>query len=225
VKFLCDRCKTRYSIGDDRVRGKILKIRCKNCANVITVREGMTADDVAASDRNRPTTAAPLNDPAPANGALASAFANQLTKPPPALEEEWYVSIDGEQTGPYSLADAQKWVGGKAWDADLHCWSEGFDDWLTVVIDDYSRAIAGYYLSFDAPCALHTSLALRQAIWRKEDPRWHVCGIPETFYTDHGTDFTSQHLEQVSADLKMALVFSTVGRPRGRGRPGPGPGF
>ena len=41
MKFLCDRCKTRYSIGDDRVRGKILKIRCKNCANVITVREGM----------------------------------------------------------------------------------------------------------------------------------------------------------------------------------------
>src|ERR1700759_1902968 len=44
VKFLCDRCKTRYSIGDARVRGKILKIRCKNCANVITVREGMMAD-------------------------------------------------------------------------------------------------------------------------------------------------------------------------------------
>ena len=44
MKFLCDRCKTRYSIGDERVRGKILKIRCKNCANVITVREGMMAD-------------------------------------------------------------------------------------------------------------------------------------------------------------------------------------
>ncbi|HEX7701514.1 MAG TPA: GYF domain-containing protein [Kofleriaceae bacterium] len=132
MKFLCDRCKTRYSIGDDRVRGKILKIRCKNCANVITVREGMTADDVAASDRNRPTTAAPLNDPAPANGALASAFANQLTKPPPALEEEWYVSIDGEQSGPYSLSDAQRWIANKAYDADVHCWSEGFDDWLPV---------------------------------------------------------------------------------------------
>jgi predicted Zn finger-like uncharacterized protein len=132
VKFLCDRCKTRYSIGDDRVRGKILKIRCKNCANVITVREGMTADDVA-SDRNRPTTAAPLSDPSPANnGALASAFANQLTKPPPALEEEWYVSIDGEQSGPYTLSDAQRWIANKAFDADVHCWSEGFDDWLPV---------------------------------------------------------------------------------------------
>jgi predicted Zn finger-like uncharacterized protein len=134
VKFLCDRCKTRYSIGDDRVRGKILKIRCKNCANVITVREGMTADE--PDRRLRPTTAAPMAAAAaPAGSALGSAFVAQMTapqKPPPALEEEWYVSIDGEQAGPFSLADAQRWVGGKAFDAELHCWSEGFDDWLPV---------------------------------------------------------------------------------------------
>ena len=55
MKFLCDRCKTRYSIGDDRVRGKILKIRCKNCANVITVREGMdTAETTARAAAARP---------------------------------------------------------------------------------------------------------------------------------------------------------------------------
>ena len=134
MKFLCDRCKTRYSIGDDRVRGKILKIRCKNCANVITVREGMTAEDASSAgpDRNRATTAAPLGNAAPSNGALASAFANQLTKPPPALEEEWYVSIDGDQSGPFSLSDAQRWIANKAYDADVHCWSEGFDDWLPV---------------------------------------------------------------------------------------------
>jgi putative transposase len=62
------------------------------------------------------------------------------------------------------------------------------------------------------------ALALRQAIWRKEDPRWHVCGIPEVLYSDNGSDFTSQHLDQVSADLKIQLVFSTPGVPRGRGR-------
>ena len=90
--------------------------------------------------------------------------------------------------------------------------------WLTIILDDYSRAVASYRLSFRAPSALQTALALREAIWRKSDPRWHVCGIPETFYTDHGSDFTSQHLEQVSADLKMPLVFSMAGRPRGRGR-------
>jgi len=90
--------------------------------------------------------------------------------------------------------------------------------WLTIIMDDYSRAIAGYFLSFQTPCTLHTALALRQAIWRKAEPQWHVCGIPEVFYSDHGSDFTSQHMEQVSADLKMQLVFSEPGMPRGRGK-------
>src|SRR5207248_7197614 len=90
--------------------------------------------------------------------------------------------------------------------------------WLTVILDDYSRAVAGYLLSFSAPSAIQTALALRQAIWRKSQPGWHICGIPQVLYTDHGTDFTSQHLEQAAADLKMRLIFSTVGKPRGRGK-------
>jgi putative transposase len=90
--------------------------------------------------------------------------------------------------------------------------------WLTVILDDYSRAVAGYFLSFESPSTLHAALALRQAIWRKEDARWKVCGIPEILYTDNGSDFTSRHLEQVSAELKIQLVFSTPGVPRGRGR-------
>jgi putative transposase len=67
--------------------------------------------------------------------------------------------------------------------------------------------VAGYFLSFEPPSTLLTSLALRQGIWRKDDPRWNVCGIPDVLYTDHGSDFTSRH-----------LVFSTAGKPRGRGR-------
>jgi putative transposase len=90
--------------------------------------------------------------------------------------------------------------------------------WLTVILDDYSRAVAGYMVAFEAPSALHTALALRQAIWRKPAPSWQVCGIPGILYTDHGSDFTSQHLEQVCADLKIQAIFSQVGQPRGRGR-------
>ena len=90
--------------------------------------------------------------------------------------------------------------------------------WLTVIMDDYSRAIAGFGVSWHAPSAIQTALVLRQAIWRKPIPQWSICGIPMTFYTDHGSDFTSHHLEQVSADLHMELVFSEAGMPRGRGR-------
>jgi len=90
--------------------------------------------------------------------------------------------------------------------------------WLTVILDDYSRAVSGYYLSFCAPSAQQTALALKQGIWRKSEPSWHICGIPGTLYTDHGSDFTSHHIEQVCLDLKIQLIFSAVGQPRGRGK-------
>jgi len=89
---------------------------------------------------------------------------------------------------------------------------------LTIILDDYSRAVSAYFLSFDAPSALHTSLTLRQGIWRKEDPRWQVCGIPEIFYSDHGSDFTSLHMEEVCINLHIQIIHSIVGKPRGRGR-------
>ena len=166
MKFLCDRCKTRYSIGDDRVRGKILKIRCKNCANVITVREGMSlegdgppgdAPERASKPANTATEAlAPAaaaagasraaNEPAASRGGARDPLAGLTGKrssdvdtvrglgrgsartaagpargegpaaptaavappAPAALEEEWYVSIDGEQAGPFSLAAAHR---------------------------------------------------------------------------------------------------------------------
>lgn len=90
--------------------------------------------------------------------------------------------------------------------------------WLTTVIDDHSRVVAGYMVFVGAPSALHTSLALRQAIWRKATDCWPVCGIPDALYIDHGSDFTSNHLDQVAADLRIKLTYSAVGRPQGRGK-------
>jgi putative transposase len=90
--------------------------------------------------------------------------------------------------------------------------------WLTVVIDDYSRAVCGYFLSFDAPCSVNTALCLRQAIWKKDNPAWPMCGIPQILYTDHGSDFMSLHIEQVCIRLKIRMVNSMVGRPQGRGK-------
>jgi putative transposase len=90
--------------------------------------------------------------------------------------------------------------------------------WLTVILDDHSRAIPGYALNLSAPSSLQTALALRQAIWPKTDPAWHVCGIPSILYSDHGSDFTSRHIEQVCADLHVQLIHSTAGVPQGRGK-------
>jgi putative transposase len=81
------------------------------------------------------------------------------------------------------------------------------------VVDDHSRAVAGALVFLGAPSTLHTSLA-----WRKADLSWPVCGIPDVLYVDHGSDFTSHHLDQVAASLRFRIIYSAVARPQGQGK-------
>lgn len=39
MKFVCEQCGSRYTISDERVRNKALRIRCKKCSNIIEVRD------------------------------------------------------------------------------------------------------------------------------------------------------------------------------------------
>jgi putative transposase len=168
------------------------------------------------------------------------AFAEQLGEAPPGYDAVYHLIRDLDpalrtlaQEGTKAYADAFDLVhrheaaGPNAvWQADHTELDIVLKDgrgrpekpWLTVILDDYSRAVAGYTLFFGSPSAIQTALALRQAIWRKGRPGWQVCGIPGILYSDHGSDFTSRHLEQVAADLKIRLINSGVGRPRGRGK-------
>ncbi|GAA1937811.1 hypothetical protein GCM10009689_18040 [Brevibacterium antiquum] len=90
--------------------------------------------------------------------------------------------------------------------------------WLTTILDDCSRAICGYMVFTGAPSAMNTALALRQAIWRKDDPAWAMCGIPDVLHVDHGSDFTSHHLDYTATALKIRIIYSTIARPQGRGK-------
>ncbi len=53
MKIVCDSCATKYSISDDKVRGKVFKIRCKKCSHIIVVRgtnDAAAAPAAAASE-------------------------------------------------------------------------------------------------------------------------------------------------------------------------------
>ena len=79
--------------------------------------------------------------------------------------------------------------------------------WLTIVIDDYSRAVAGYLLAFEPPSTLHTSLALRA---RQSGARMTPAGIfaasrtcctPTTAATSPPSSGGGQRRSQNPADL------------------------
>lgn len=49
MKFSCESCLTRYAIADEKVAGRVLKIRCKQCGSVMVVRDPALAQPEAPS--------------------------------------------------------------------------------------------------------------------------------------------------------------------------------
>jgi predicted Zn finger-like uncharacterized protein len=152
MKFVCDRCQTKYSIADDKVRGKVLKVRCKTCQNVITVREAGAKPSVGslapvrASQKPSTGPLAPLGDgleesaertaiaPAPA-GLMADMLSNQARRatppPPPPVGDgiEWFLALEGAQQGPFSRKLLVDRLVALPRDADVHVWNDRMDGW------------------------------------------------------------------------------------------------
>jgi len=45
MQFVCNKCKAKYTISADRVQGRVLKIRCRECGDILEIR----GDGLAAS--------------------------------------------------------------------------------------------------------------------------------------------------------------------------------
>ncbi len=50
MKFLCGSCRTKYQISGEKVRGKILTIRCKKCGAKILVRESLARESAVGTE-------------------------------------------------------------------------------------------------------------------------------------------------------------------------------
>jgi predicted Zn finger-like uncharacterized protein len=70
VKFLCDQCKAKYQISDDKVAGKTVRMKCRKCGHMIEVRAAVTETSVAgaaaAAERASELPPAPGAPPKPA---------------------------------------------------------------------------------------------------------------------------------------------------------------
>src|SRR5579872_4406329 len=102
MKIVCDSCATKYSISDDKVRGKVFKIRCKKCSHIIVVRG--------------------TNDAAAAAGQA----------PPAASDGGWHLVVDGDQVGPLSDADVRARISRGEVSGETYVWKDGFADWVKL---------------------------------------------------------------------------------------------
>jgi predicted Zn finger-like uncharacterized protein len=214
MKFSCDRCKTRYSISEDRVRGKILKIRCKNCAAVITVREPQAARTEAPPRAKTPAPAAA----SAGEKALAGAFrkvgrtggdpsaSSSMSQAPASLEAEWYLAEDGEQEGPFDLAEAKAWIRSKPSGVELFCWSEGYDDWLSVEKIAHFRSLRAV-----APA-------------RPQVPGGGAVPEQQLDWDEHTVIDPNAGQSEVTPKPLFAAAMARLGSPDAEGKPGPSKG-
>lgn len=47
MKFVCDNCKAKYQIGDEKVAGKTLRMKCRRCGHLIQVAASVTESSVS----------------------------------------------------------------------------------------------------------------------------------------------------------------------------------
>lgn len=140
MNFTCDNCQRRYSIADEKVRGKTVKVRCKNCQNVISV-QGPPAEmeestrvvslaDVAKI-REQELALQQSAQPAAAASAGQSPWEEERTRAAPArpASAPWYVMVKSKQEGPLDEAGLRALVQSGAVNARSFFWQQGMGDW------------------------------------------------------------------------------------------------
>lgn len=94
--------------------------------------------------------------------------------------------------------------------------------YLTLAIDVYSRMVAGFYLSLQAPGFFSVSQCLYNAFLPKErflkeqgiEGEWEIYGIPSKYAVDNGKDLIGLDMQRVCDEFGMTMVRRPVGRPQ-----------
>ena len=133
MKIVCDACEAKYSIADDKVRGKVFKIRCKKCSNVIVVR-GVSS------------TADP--DPPPSTRVQHDGDAGSTIDEP-----TWHLVIEQEQVGPMTVAEIQQRFTAGEISGETFAWREGLADWLPLAQLEIFASLVGGVATPDDPFA------------------------------------------------------------------------
>ena len=93
--------------------------------------------------------------------------------------------------------------------------------WLTVAIDVFSRCLAGFHLSLDAPSATGVGLCLTlvasdKAPWLRQrgiEAPWPVVGKPRRLGVDNAAEFHSAAFERGCAQHGIAIEWRPPGQP------------
>lgn len=107
MKIQCQSCQAKYTIADEKVLGKVVKIRCKKCSSTIVINGNEQPHSEDAADTRVFDYANPSNEPWTVNVADG----DQRTLTIAEIAAEYYAGVITDET---------------------YCWKEGMADWLPL---------------------------------------------------------------------------------------------
>ena len=138
MKIVCDACAAKYSIADEKVRGKVFKIRCKKCSNIIVVRGSVSEAAEPAQPKYDPKSTKAVLDYQSYEGQRRSESGAELTE-----SAVWHLVIDQEQIGPLTVEEVMDRFQRGDIDGDGYVWREGFGDWERLADVEVFAGVAG----------------------------------------------------------------------------------
>jgi predicted Zn finger-like uncharacterized protein len=123
----CENCSRRYSVAEEMVRGKAIKLRCKGCQQLITVPAASGSGASAKSSAPPVARASNKKDAAAKDAAALSDGLSAVTRI--AEGESWFAMIKGRQTGPLLSRDLAGRFKAGAIGRRTYVWREGMADW------------------------------------------------------------------------------------------------
>lgn len=121
MKIQCQSCQAKYTIADEKVLGKVVKIRCKKCSSTIVI----NGNEQAAS--------------ADAGGVGTDVFDYAS-----GSNEPWTVNVaDGDQRTMTIEELVAEYKAGVVND-ETYCWKDGMADWLPLrEVEQIASAVKG----------------------------------------------------------------------------------
>ena len=131
MKISCQSCQAKYTIADEKVLGKVVKIRCKKCSSTIVI-NGNDAGALAASE--------PMNSLSPGS----------------PVTDLWTVNVAEGDQRTLSTEEVVAEFGSGVIHDETFCWREGMDDWLPLrEIDELREAVGAHRPDDEATRNVH----------------------------------------------------------------------
>jgi predicted Zn finger-like uncharacterized protein len=134
MRISCQSCAAKYTIADEKVVGKVIKIKCKKCSSTIVV------------NGNDPGALAQLQ--ADGAGFEDQAATQLLSQPAPGMmgpaADEWTVSAADDDQRAMTTAQLVSEYQAGALNADTYVWRDGMGDWQPIQqVPELMSLIAG----------------------------------------------------------------------------------